>query len=158
MEGIDNIIGRNRNPQSEEVYYLDHLHYQIIAGVFLILIIALSLKPIANQIKYMEYKNIKIPVIFIFLSSLVFQSCNIASLFSNKEYFIITKLIEKIYLGCILLCFYFLIGEIVFFETLFNTGAGHNMPMFISSQDEASEQTSSYLKGIQAPHKSEKRI
>ena len=87
--------------------------------------------------QYMTYLGLRTPVVILFTGPIVFQLFGIGSLFLSPFFDIISSTFEKLFLGFMLLTFFSLLREFVFFETLFQTDCAHNMPMFHSgtSQD-----------------------
>ena len=88
------------------------------------------------QLEYSIFKNVpsaglKAPVMIIFLGPLLFQACNLLSLYLPNLHVPILTLVCKTYIGILFYAFYFLLREVVFFEHLLSGSEAANAePVF----------------------------
>ena len=81
--------------------------------------------------KHVPATSLKTPVIIIFLGPLLFQTCNLLSLYLQSENVPILMLICKTYVGLMFYAFYYLLREVVFFEHLLSGSEAINAePVF----------------------------
>jgi len=69
----------------------------------------------------MSYPGLRIPVVILFLGSILFQCVSIVSISVLPIFDIGVSTLEKLYMGFMLWTFYTLMREFVFFESLFKT-------------------------------------
>jgi len=64
-------------------------------------------------------RNLKVPVILILMTPVIFQACNLTTLYTNPDTgSLFVNLGCKVYLGFIFFAFYYLLREVVYFEQL----------------------------------------
>lgn len=103
---------------------------------FLLLTAMMSLRCVFKHYRIMKYSDLKLPVIFLFLGPLVFQSCSISYLMLSADAHSLLHLLETLYLGFMLFQFYRLLREFVFFETLIKTDCLNAQPFFTGDTSE----------------------
>ena len=90
----------------------------IVSTLVLIPILFWTIKQEYSIIKHVPAASLKTPVIVIFLGPLLFQTCNLLSLYLLSVNVPILMLICKTYVGLMFYAFYYLLREVVFFEHL----------------------------------------
>ena len=90
----------------------------IVCALVLIPMFLWSMKQGYNIMKNVPSAGLKTPVLLILMAPLLFQICNLLSLYAKDLHIPILTLICKAYIGVLFYAFYFLLREFVFFEHL----------------------------------------
>ena len=103
----------------------------IVSALVLLPILIWTIKQEYSIMKHVPATSLKTPVIIIFLGPLLFQTCNLLSLYLQSENVPILMLICKTYVGLMFYAFYYLLREVVFFEHLLSGSEAINAePVF----------------------------
>lgn len=100
--------------------------------VFLLPILILCIRGMYLQLKYMQYRGLRVPITLLFLAPIIFHLLTISSLFVSPFYEMVVSTFEKLILGFVLLTYFYVMREFVFFETLFSPDGVQNNPSFLS--------------------------
>ena len=103
--------------------------------------------------EYSIFKNVpsaglKCPVMIIFMAPLLFQVCNLLTLYVHDMHIPILTLICKAYIGVLFYAFYFLLREFVYFEHLLQGAEAANAEPVFSDRNSAQASASATLSQV----------
>ena len=123
--------GLTENLTEHQSGFFNEFNAIIVCSLVLVPIILWTIKQEYSIIKHVPAASLKTPVIIIFLGPVLFQTCNLLSLYLLSVNVPILMLICKTYVGLMFYAFYYLLREVVFFEHLLSGSEAINAePVF----------------------------